>query len=111
MALALASMRTADAYSPFHDAPGSEGPPDVEHWSEGSSPEDFGWIFEGTSLSAYDLQGASDWDDLERMGVLPQLLDEAKLGDYGPDEFDTFLADQYGHLPAGKRPGSPLEEG
>jgi hypothetical protein len=47
-------------------------------------------------LSAWDLQGASDWDELDRMGIPAQLIDEAKLGDYGPDELDVFLADQYG---------------
>ena len=76
MALAMTAVRTADAYSPFHDAPGEGGPGLLERLEE--------WLREAEG-------------DLEVMAMASQTVDEARQAfaraDLPPREWDASLAD------------------
>lgn len=51
----------------------------VKSWSNGSDPEDFGWVIDGTSYSASDLMGDPDGFP----GNLAEVAEAAGCGDDG----------------------------
>ena len=70
---------------------------DVTHWSNGGCPEDYGWVFDGTSITAFEIMEAAEdgWDGLYDLYIPEEILDEAKASGMEPSYFVDHLLQTY----------------
>jgi len=74
----------------------------ISGWSNGSCPEDFGWVIDGQKFTAYDLhQHTGSWEDIRKYlgDPLVDAIIEMGLGD-DLSYFDQYMQDQFN----GKKP-------